>query len=152
MSFFYWGAHSWTRHWSCISPVLSIGNESPPFTCLQNSFLRSSRYCWLLLTQGHTAGSYSTWYSPAAPSPFMQSCFSDSWCMGVIHMQMQDFAFSFVELCGLPVRPFLQPVEILLNSNTSIWSIICKFAEIVLCHILQVLNEVLNSTGPSIDS
>lgn len=45
---------------------------------------------------------------------------------------------------------FSQPVEILLSRNTTLWSIICKVAEGVLCHIPQVISEVLNSSVPSI--
>lgn len=33
MSLLYWGDQTWVQHCSCVSPVLSWGAQSPPFTC-----------------------------------------------------------------------------------------------------------------------
>jgi len=36
---------------------------------------------------------------------------------GLIPPQVQFFAFSFIELPGIPVNPFLLPVQVLLNNS-----------------------------------
>lgn len=137
-------AQIWANHWRCVSPVLSKGEEPPPLIYCQNSFQCSSGYCLSPLLQGPITNSYSTWCPTEPQGPFLQSCFSDGQpptqlMHGIVHLQMQDF------------MRFPQPVEILLSRNTSLWSIICKFTEGVLCHIPQVISEVLSSSGPSID-
>lgn len=68
---------------------------------------------------------------------------------GVIPLQVQDFAFSFVELHQVSVSPFLNLVKDSLNGSTAMWYIIhsiqfcilCKLAEAALCHIIQIINE-----------
>lgn len=108
MSLLYGRAQSWTNHCRCVSPVLSIEEEPPASTCCQNSSWCSSGYCWSPVLQRHITGSYSPWCPTEPQSPLLQSCFSASQpptqlMRGVIHLQMQDFAFTFVELHEVPV-------------------------------------------------
>ncbi|GAB0181886.1 cAMP-dependent protein kinase inhibitor alpha [Grus japonensis] len=68
---------------------------------------------------------------------------------GVVPPQAQDFALPLVELCEIPVSPFLQPVEVPLDGITAFWyiihsfqfGVICKLAEGTLCPIIQIVNE-----------
>jgi len=41
----------------------------------------------------------------------------------IVPSQVQDFAFSLVELREVPVSPFLQPVKVILNGSTTLWCI-----------------------------
>ena len=68
---------------------------------------------------------------------------------GVIPLQVQDFAFAFVELHEVPVSLFLQPVEVPLNGSMILWwiscssqvCIVCKLAKGALCPIVQIINQ-----------
>lgn len=73
---------------------------------------------------------------------------------GIIPSQVQDFAFPYIELCRVPVIPFLQPVKVPPWSSLTLWSIyhfslisvVCKLAEGAHCPVIQILNLV--SAGP----
>lgn len=53
---------------------------------------------------------------------------------------MQDFAFPCVELHEILVSTFLQPAEILLNGNTTIY-----------CYQLPIIHIINEEVGPSIN-
>lgn len=67
----------------------------------------------------------------------------------MIPSQMQDFVFAFVELHDIPVRPFLQPVKVPLNSSPALqcadcspqFGVICTLVENAVCPISQVISE-----------
>jgi len=69
---------------------------------------------------------------------------------GLIPSQVQDFAFPFAELFEITVGLLLQPVQVPLNSRTTIClinhfyqiCITCKLSESTLCTNMQVINEV----------
>lgn len=73
---------------------------------------------------------------------------------GIIPSQVQDFAFPYIELCRVPVIPFLQPVKVPPWSSLTLWSIyhfslisvVCKLGEGAHCPVIQILNLV--SAGP----
>lgn len=75
----------------------------------------------------------------------------------VFTLQLQDFAYSFVELPNISVCPVLQPVQVLLNCNTLISCVSYSFQFCVICEMLKVhfvlqfssLMKRLNSTRPS---
>lgn len=68
---------------------------------------------------------------------------------GVMLLQRQGLVFLFVELHDIPDGLFLQPIDILLNSNTPLWytnpysefCIVCEFPESTLFPDQQVTNE-----------
>lgn len=64
---------------------------------------------------------------------------------------MQDFVFAFVELCELPVRPFLQAVKVPLNSSdcSPQLGITCTLVENAVCSVSQVINDVIKHCCPS---
>lgn len=68
-----------------------------------------------------------------------------------IPSQMQDFVFAFVELCEIPVRPFLQAVKVPLNSSDCApqLGVICTLVENTVCPISQVINDVIKHCCPS---
>lgn len=71
---------------------------------------------WLSLLQGRAADSCST----CSPRPFLQSCFPSGWlpaCMGLFQQRCRTLP---LKLCKISVRPFLQPVEVSLNSKYSL--------------------------------
>lgn len=76
------------------------------------------------------------------------------WCLGLFFFNHQDFAFLLVDLHKVSVGPFLQPVEVPLNGNTTFWyinhsycfCIIYILAEGSLCSIIQMANEDAHTT------
>lgn len=65
---------------------------------------------------------------------FSESCFlswvaSDVLVHGVVLLQLQDFAF-LIQLCGVPVGLFLQPVKIPWDGSMALWPLLS-----VLCHL-----------------
>ena len=74
---------------------------------------------------------------------------------GIIASQVQDF----VELCWVPVSPFLQPVEVSLNGSTTVWSMniplsFVSFADLLRVHSVpssRSVMKMLNRTGLSTD-
>jgi len=103
------------------SPVLSRGEGSPPLTCCS--------YYW-----SHKGRELS---SQLAPSIY--------WCLSMSPARrVQVSAPPFVELHDVPVSPFLQPVQVSLDSSTTLWRIshsshFCinrKLAEVALCPIM----------------
>lgn len=39
----------------------------------------------------------------------------------IVPLQVKDFALQFVELCKVPACPLLQPVQVPLDSSTTLW-------------------------------
>lgn len=75
---------------------------------------------------------------------------------------MQDLGFSSVEIHGVPITSFLQPVQFTLNSSSPcqnidffhqshIFSIFHKIVESPLSPIIPSLIQTLNNIGPSDD-
>lgn len=79
-----------------------------------------------------------------------QSCWCLLFCQAVFQMiGVQHTGELLVELHKIPVRPFLQAVEVCLDASMTLWHIshfsqFCvtwKFAEGSLCPIIQILSE-----------
>ena len=78
----------------------------------------------------------------------------------VVPPQVQDFAFSRVELHEVPVIPFLQPAEVTLNGSMTLWCLSATSSSFVsLAKPLRLrsvpssrsLMKMLRSTAPDID-
>jgi len=67
----------------------------------------------------------------------------------IVHPWVQDFALLLVDLHEVPVDPFLQPVEVSLDSIMTLWRIssfssfcvVCKLAEGTRFPTIQIINE-----------
>lgn len=70
--------------------------------------------------------------------------------------QIQYFTLVFIELHEVPIRPFLQSVEVPLKSSTTLWStkyssqfcVTCRFSEDIFCPTIQVCNEDIGKYWP----
>lgn len=136
------------------SSVLSGGTGSHPQICWKYSLWYGPGHCWSSLWEWRIDASWSAWCSPGPPGLLLQSCFlasepsvsASAWNSS---SPGADSAFPLVELHGVPVILFLQPMQVPLNDNTGSWCntfsswffIVSKFAEDALCHIIQFIKE-----------
>lgn len=118
MSLLYWITQQWTQQTPHEGEVEKDHLPQPD----GNDFPNVPQSCGLSLPQGCIAVSWST-HLPLDPHVLL--CKTGSQLVipqpillhGVICPQKQDLAFNFVELCGIPVSPFLL-VDIPLNDTT----------------------------------
>lgn len=102
----------------------------------------------MLLTQGQTGIHQNSQvlfckavFHPEIPQPLLRH--------GIFTSQGQNFALPFAELCGIPIGPFLQSVEVPLDACTTLrciscflnFCVTCRLAEGTLCPSLEVINE-----------
>lgn len=72
------GAQNWTPHFSCVLPVLSRGEGSPPHL-LARLLLMSWGGCLPGLLQGYNAGSCAVCCLLGSPGLFLSSSFPAGW-------------------------------------------------------------------------
>lgn len=147
---FYWGAHNWTQHSTCLITSLDLLVILFIMHSRLLAFFTARMRCWLMFnfmfTRTPRSSSTNLLSSPSVPSTY--------WCGGYF-LQLRDFAFPFAELHKTPVGPFVVPV----SGVTTIWCInysswfciIWKIAEYALCPITRSLMMTLSSTGPTIN-
>lgn len=102
--------------------MLSREQRSPPLTCWQH-FPNTAQEAVGLCCK-YTLLAYLNLEPPGLPQPFLQSCFpadqpQSILVHGVILSWVHNFVLHFVELHEVPVRPFVQPVEVHLDANTN---------------------------------
>lgn len=137
-----------------VSPLLSRGAGSPPWTC----WTRSAHCSWGNRRPGLppecTIGSWSAWWSTAPTGPSFPSCFPTVWtpaCVGVWNCSSLCawLCVSLQCLHEAQVVLSLQPAEVFLNGTTTNWCIYhsfqfyntCKFIQCALCLINQAINQ-----------
>lgn len=121
------------------SAGLSRGEGSPALTHNHPLWLRilltfsaARVHCWLIVMLLPTS----------LPSCFPHDSFPDDWCA--------IYTGALFDLCEVPLRPFLQVVEVCLEGSMTLWHIshfsqfcvICKFAEETLCPVIPIVMKM----------
>lgn len=117
---------------------------------IPSAFFAERMHSWLMFNLASTT----------IPSPFLSTCFSagqlpeHTGAWGFLS-QVQEMALPFVKLHEVCISPFLQPVEVPLDSSTCIWctshsSQFCNISKF--CLYTTPLMKMLKGTEPNTDT